>query len=92
MEKKQEKTGRLRAWRQKQAKAYQSYLRTSAVGLEFGLAIATGALIGYFADKYFSSSPYGLLVGVIIGSIAAVKALWAFVKDYVKKNGSSDDE
>lgn len=92
-QKKREKmVSKLRGFRQDQSKAYRTYVKTSAVGLEFGLAIGIGALIGYFADKYFSSSPYGVLIGVVIGSIAAAKRLWMFAKSYLKKNGSDDDE
>lgn len=80
----------LKNWRKDQAEAYKTYVKTSAVGLEFGLAIAVGALIGYFLDKYFATSPYCLIGGVIIGSIAAVKRIWLFSKAYLEKNKSDD--
>lgn len=79
-------------WKTEQAKAYRSYIKTSAVGLEFGLSIAVATLIGYFADKYFGSSPYGLIIGMVIGTIAGVKRLWNFVKSYIAKNGSENDD
>lgn len=78
-------------WQVEQAKAYRTYIKTSAVGLEFGLSIVIGALLGYFFDRHYLSSPYGLLVGVVIGSIAAVKRLLVFIKSYLKKNGSDDE-
>lgn len=83
---------KLKEWQISQSKAYRTYIKTSAVGLEFGLSIGVGALLGYFFDKYFASSPYGLLVGIVIGSIAAVKRLWMFVKSYIEKNGNNNDE
>lgn len=96
MEKKEKKPSRffdkLKGWQGEQTKAYQEYVKTSAVGLEFGLAIALGALLGYFADKYFSSSPYGLLIGIVIGTIAGAKRLYIFVKSYLKKDQSHDDD
>ncbi|MCA9507561.1 MAG: AtpZ/AtpI family protein [Myxococcales bacterium] len=81
----------LENWRKEQAKAYRIYLKTSAVGLEFGLAIVIGALIGYFADKHFNSSPYGLLIGVLVGLIAAIKRIWLFSKAYLEKNKKDDE-
>lgn len=83
---------KLRDWQVSQAKAYRSYIKTSAVGLEFGLSIIIGALGGYFFDQYFLSSPWALLFGVLVGSIAAVKRLSIFTKSYLKKKDSYDDE
>ena len=39
---------------------------------EFSAAILVGAALGYFADKYIGSSPWGLLVGLILGLGAGV--------------------
>ena len=83
---------KVKNWQKNQADAYRSYIKTSAVGLEFGLSIVVGALLGYFADKYFHSSPYGLLIGIVIGCVAAVKRLWTFVKSYLEKHDRNDDE
>lgn len=91
-DKNSDKKAKLKAWKESQAQAYRTYVKTSAVGLEFGLSIGVGALLGYFADRYFGSSPYGLLIGLVVGSLAAAKRLWIFVKDYLKKHGNHDDE
>lgn len=70
----------------KYAEIYKSYIKASAVGLEFGLSIALPTLIGYFADKHFLCSPYGLLMGCGIGFLAGIKTLYVFSKEYTKKN------
>jgi F0F1-type ATP synthase assembly protein I len=80
-----------RQWSQKQTEAYKSYIKTSAVGLEFGLSIGLGACLGYFFDRYFITSPYGLLVGTLVGCLAAAKRLWLFVKEYLAKNNNDDE-
>ena len=82
----------LNHWRIKQSEAYKTYIKTSAVGLEFGLAIAIGALIGYFVDKYFLSAPYALIFGVVVGSIAAAKRLWMFVNKYLEENKDDNEK
>lgn len=90
MDNKRQKS-RLKSWQEKQTEAYKVYIKTSAVGLEVGLSIGMGALLGYFADKYFQSAPYALLIGTLVGAVAAGKRLWVFAKDYLKKDGSSDE-
>jgi|HubBroStandDraft_6_1064221.scaffolds.fasta_scaffold1958836_2 F0F1-type ATP synthase assembly protein I len=88
---KEEQKSKLKSWQEKQSEAYRVYIKTSAVGLEVGLSIGVGALLGYFFDRYFAYSPYGLLIGTLIGVLAAGKRLWSFAKDYLKKDGSSDE-
>ncbi len=39
---------------------------------EFSAAVLIGAALGYGADKLFKSSPWGLLVGLILGFAAGV--------------------
>lgn len=70
----------------KVSELYKTYIKTSAVGLEFGLSIGLCMLIGYWIDKKFSMYPWGLIIGVIIGFTAGVKRLWVFSKSYLKKN------
>jgi F0F1-type ATP synthase assembly protein I len=73
-------------WRKNQAETYKTYIKTSAVGLEFALSVSLGALAGYYLDKRFGWSPYALITGVIIGTIAGIKRLWTFSKSYINKN------
>lgn len=72
--------------RDETAEVYRTYIRTSAVGLEVTLSIVVGVVGGYFVDKYAHTTPYGLLVGFVIGSIAAGRRLYAFSRQYLKEN------
>lgn len=67
------------------SETYKTYIRTSAVGLEFGLSVALCVLFGYWFDKKFSSFPYGIVFGTIVGFLAGVKRLWVFSKAYLNK-------
>jgi len=69
---------------------YKTYIRTSAVGLEVGLSVVVGALLGYFADRHFNIRPYGLITGFVIGVLAASKRLYKFAKDYMKEEKKDD--
>ena len=51
--------------RRRQAKAYEGAFE--AVG-----AVIISALVGYWADGYFGSSPWLMLVGVVLGFAAMV--------------------
>lgn len=82
----------LLGYQKKQSDAYKTYIKTSAVGLEFGLSIVVGALGGYFADRYLHSSPWGLIIGVVIGSVAGVKRLLVFTKSYLKNEHEKNDD
>lgn len=82
---------KMTSWQKEQSDMYKVYIKTSAVGLEFALSIALGTLLGYFADKYFESAPYGLLIGLAIGTVAAVKRLWIFTKKYLQKDDKDNE-
>ena len=91
-EKKKSHEENLTEWRQKRAEAYRSYIKTSAVGLEFGLAIVIGTGLGYAVDRYFATSPYGVIVGAIVGSIAAAKRIWLFSKRYLDRENDENNK
>lgn len=80
---------RLRVQREvaEKAEQYRLYLRTSAAGLEFGLAIAVGALLGYFADRWLETGPWGLFIGLGFGLAASIRTLY-----HVTRKSMADDE
>lgn len=49
--------------------------RASAIGLQFGISIAIGALGGNWLDKRFDTEPWLLLTGIILGAAAAFRDL-----------------
>lgn len=48
-------------------------------GMLFG-CVVVGVVLGYFADKWLGSSPFGLLIGLIIGSIAGIREMLKLIK------------
>jgi F0F1-type ATP synthase assembly protein I len=52
----------------------------STVGLSMGIAIALGALIGYYLDKWLDTSPWLLLIFVGFGIAAAFRNLYIMYK------------
>jgi len=44
-----------------------SWLRFSGIGIEFVAAIAGFALLGYWVDRHWDISPWGLVIGAVLG-------------------------
>lgn len=56
-------------------------LRASAIGLQFGVSIAIGALGGNWLDNRFGTGPWLLLLGVIFGAAAGFRDLYRIAKE-----------
>ena len=51
---------------------FPSWVRYSGVGLELAGATAGLALVGYWIDRKFGTSPWGILGGVTIGIVGGL--------------------
>ncbi len=60
--------------------------RYSAVGIEIATAFTLGALGGHWLDKKLGTSPVLFLVGITVGTGAAVRAILRVIKDIKKNN------
>lgn len=58
-------------------------------GGEFGAAVLVGALLGYGVDYFLHSSPWGLVVGVMLGFAAGVVNVVRVANAYNKANPPS---
>jgi ATP synthase protein I len=52
----------------------------STLGLEMGLSVAAGAIIGYYLDKWLHTEPWLLIVFLIFGAIAGFRSLYRALK------------
>lgn len=55
-------------------------------GGEFGAAIIVGALLGYGADYFLHSSPWGLVIGFGLGFVAGVVNVVRVAQSFNKAN------
>lgn len=55
------------------------------LAVELSGGVLAGVLIGVIGDKYFNSSPYLLLLGMLIGILASVKNIFRLIK---RNNGA----
>ena len=55
-------------------------------GGEFGAAIIVGGLLGYGADTFLNSQPWGLIIGVGLGFVAGVVNVVRVARTYSQAN------
>lgn len=48
------------------------WIRFSGVGMEFAGAVAGFALVGYWVDRHYACSPWGVLIGTMLGLIGGM--------------------
>jgi F0F1-type ATP synthase assembly protein I len=59
-------------------KARQAFrtARYASLGIEVGLSVVVGAGLGWWIDGQFDSGPWGLIGGVILGTVTAFRSLY----------------
>ena len=70
-------------------KRFPDWVRHSGVGLELAGAVAGFSLIGYWIDRHYDTSPWGLLVGVVLGMVGG---LYNFVREALQATREAKQE
>lgn len=60
-----------------------------AVGIEMALSVVAGLWLGKWVDGKWAISPWGLYVGLGLGSVAGFRALYRFARH--ARSARSDD-
>ena len=55
--------------RRKEPRDRQPWMRLAGTGVELAAAVGGFALLGYWIDRHYDSSPRGLLIGALLGLI-----------------------
>ena len=61
-------------------KLESKWIQFSAMGLELGLSVIVGLLIGNFLDGQFGTEPWLLLLFLIFGLIAGFRSVFRLLK------------
>ncbi len=62
-----------------------------AIGLQMGLSVAIGLVIGLALDRYLGTAPWMALIFLILGVIAGFRALFQLLKEIKMKQDFRDE-
>lgn len=68
-------------------------LQFSTIGLEMGLSVVVGLLIGNYLDRRFDTDPWMLLLFLLLGFVAGFRRLFLLARKYHKEisKGNNDE-
>jgi len=75
----------------KTRRAYNA-LNASSVGLEMGLSVAMGLLIGWYLDKWLGTQPWLMLAWLVIGLVAGFRGVFRAVARAERAAAADDAE
>jgi ATP synthase protein I len=58
----------------------------TAIGLQFPSTIIGGLALGYLVDKFFGTSPWGVIMLTFVAFVTAVAQLIQWVRRFATKN------
>lgn len=68
---------------------FRQYLRLSTLGIEMGVALAIGMLIGWYLDRLFGTRPWLIIIFSIFGIAAGFRNLVRLARRDWDDEGSS---
>jgi len=57
--------------------------KVAGVGFEIAVGVGLGAVVGTLVDRRFHTSPWGVLIGILVGCAAG---MYLLIKEAVKMN------
>jgi F0F1-type ATP synthase assembly protein I len=66
--------------------------RYASIGLELGVSVVLGMLLGRWVDGQLETQPWGLLIGLGLGFTAAVRSISRTLAMLAEENETADRE
>ncbi len=65
------------------------------LGMEFTSGVLVGVFIGYFVDRWLQTSPWGMVVFILLGAAAGFLNIYRLIEtmkqeNYTRKNKKND--
>jgi ATP synthase protein I len=67
-------------------KLFRQIASYSTLGLEMGLSVTVGAIIGYYLDKWLHTEPWLLIVFLIFGVVSGFRSLYRALKRFERED------
>ena len=64
----------------RKAKSAYNALNASSVGLEMGISVGLGLLVGYYLDKWLHTSPWMMILWMLLGLVAGFRGVFRAIK------------
>ncbi|MGH8103023.1 MAG: AtpZ/AtpI family protein [bacterium] len=69
----------------KRNNGYQDWLTYGVVATQAGSSVLAGAAIGYFLDRWLHTSPWFLILWILLGVAAGFRSLFRAMKDMERR-------
>jgi ATP synthase protein I len=63
------------------AKRAYNALSASSVGLELGISVGIGLLVGYYLDRWLGTEPWLMLLWLVLGLVAGFRGVFRAVNE-----------
>jgi ATP synthase protein I len=67
-------------------KLFRQIASYSTLGLEMGLSVAVGAIIGYYLDKWLHTEPWLLIIFLVFGVVSGFRSLYRALKRFERED------
>ena len=51
----------------------KGFLGAASIGIELVTAVFIGAAVGYLVDLWLKTAPWGMVIGLVLGSLAGLR-------------------
>lgn len=76
----------------KYKQVFDQISRYGTVGLELGISVAIGIVIGYYLDKWLDTSPWLTIFMMLCGTISGFKRIYFALKEIEKEEQKNNQE
>ena len=71
---------------------WRQLLQFSTIGLEMGLSVVLGLLIGNYLDRWLNTAPWMLVLFLMLGFAAGFRRLFSLARQYQKEISKDNND
>lgn len=70
----------------------KSYGLAIKLGVDFVSAVLVGVIIGYWCDRFFTTSPIFLIIFIVLGAIAGFRNVYKYATNVMESDKTKGDD